>query len=484
MITAGSSIAANDLGVIRATGTYQESITNLSGLNSSFSLVNFATAQISMEDAPTIVSYGNEVVDWRTNNGTACLYIKGEVNRYVFSGVDMDGTLSSREVIKIFAQSAGGSGQTSKSLRFQDGTCRRNGGGTGNNIFISHGTFSGTATTTEYEQHHEFLDWESKEATKPPPQGVNGNHGMYVESAFNLVEYCYFHNNNGNGAKFSFGTTTGFNGVKTPNDNIFRFCRVHSNQLYGLLVYGGKRNFVDLNMVWQNCTLTSALSGIAAWSGAEETYIRGNVTWDNGLAATVNSNIGVYARYGSETPGPIYIDGNTMFGGNGYNLSLYRDSAEMMGPVHLTNNVMRNAAVADKLFLAGLSLTTDLDNWETIDGDPGFIDEVARNFELQDTSPLIDIGSVQTWSLLHDIKRRNRTNGLGPDIGGYELDDSLPGILVVSMPATHAGVKDVNVPITMSVVDSGDRARNAYLRITVGDLTATAIGTTVKTGGA
>lgn len=471
-------VRENDIGFVKD-GVIQQSIDTNPAAPGSFAVVNFPTAQVSFEDCPVITNYGNHTPIWRSNNSTGCLHFKGSVYYYYIRGLDLDGNLIAKDTVKLWAQAPSNSGETPHYWRFDLGRTRRSGGGSArNNILIGHGTFSGESTPNNYEQFHHFIDWESAFGTEDV--NAQGSHGFYCEAGRNVVEYCHFHSNEGNGAKFSYGTSTGRNGVKMTNHNIFRFCRAHGNELWGLLVYAGINNRIDFNVVWENCTRTSPIAGIGAWNGAEQTYIRNNVAYRNGFAGSNNSNLAVHARFNSHTPGPTWIDANTLYGGRGYNVTVLRDSTEQMGPVHLTNTVMRGASTADELISAGLSYATNAHNWRQSDGDPAFTNVEADEYTIRSDSPLRDAGADQAWSLPVDHRRATIPQNLARSIGAYDVLNPLPAQLNWEAPGRQ-GLVGQPVLLAPQVVDVGGRARVATVLIQDGQLSLIAAdGVTVE----
>lgn len=415
-------------------GTHTGIVSNISG--------GSTPSGTSHEDKPWIFGYSTDAVVWR-GNSTAVYYVKGNVQYRGFYGMEWDGNDTSKDVLYLWAQAAGGSGLTSKYHDFHRIHFRR--ARNGNNILIVHGTFSGTATGSEYNQYHHWMDCTSSETTDAN-FGANGAHGFYCESSYNVMEFCTLRDNQGDGGKFSLGTL--YNGQQTTHYNIFRFNHVYNNLLWGLLTYNGTNNFIDFNLVYNCATYRDADGGIGIISGGP-TFMRSNRVQGCGYSlgtGTVSGGIVITSQFGSAIAGPTYIDGNVTHACPGLGFTVNRNASQSMGDIHYTNNVEYDNGT-DRSIGAGITLTTNANNHQTVDGNPLFNDPANRDYTLQSVaSPLVDAGSAQLWTILMDawFQSRPQDNGSNAiDIGPAEYPEPNANAPVVTGPSSVSMVAGV-----------------------------------------
>lgn len=409
-------------------GTHTGIVSNISG--------GSTPSGTSHEDKPWIFGYSTDAVIWR-GNSTAVYYVKGNVQYRGFYGMEWDGNDTTKDVLYLWAQAAGGSGLTPKYHDFHRIHFRR--ARNGNNILIIHGTFSGTATGSEYNQYHHWMDCTSSETTDAD-FGVNGAHGFYCESSYNVVEFCTLRDNQGDGGKFSLGTL--YNGQQTTHYNIFRFNHVHDNRLWGLLTYNGTNNYIDFNLVWNCADYRDNDGGVGTLYGTENICIRGNRIRNCGYSlgtGPIGGGLLITSQNNQTSTGPTYIDGNLIDSCPGIGFAWKRNASQSMGNLHYTNNVEYNNGT-DRSLSAGLTLTTNANNHQTVDGDPLWNNAAARDYTLQNlSSPLIEAGNAQTWTILVDALFQDRPQDNGSnqiDIGPTEYPTPQSNTPVVTGPAS------------------------------------------------
>lgn len=486
-------VRENDIGFIRG-GTLTESIVNTAGYPAAYSVINFPTAQTSFEDSPFVTTYGNEVLHWRTQHGGGNLEIKGSVNWITLSGkINIDARSAAPDnfengyCVKLWGQSVGGSGITSKHWRFQDIELSNSGESC---MLLNHGIFSGTITPNDYEQWHELLDLDVHGA-RDLPATTQGSHGLYLEPSYTLVEYSLLHDNEGNGMKFSYGTPSGFNGVKLTNHNIARFNYAYDNWHWGFLTYAGKDNKLDYNQARHCAWKVTGNHGLGVYEGAETTHVRHNVAWNCGheIAGQTNANFGCTIGGGASAsiPGPIYFDNNTAFGGRGYNFSIVKvQSSSILGPVHLTNSVFGSPEVADLNLDLNATLATNENNWWSTDPAPKWKNPVLTanaDFQLEDDSPLVNAGQDFAWSSVIDHRRLPIPQNVSRTIGAYDVENPLPVELVVTVNPTHAGSILTDISMMPVVGDPGNRGMKLFVKAPNGIVTATPVGNATVRGG-
>lgn len=456
LVKAVAETSANEYAVVRV-GSYTETLSYAS---------HTIPLGTSTEDRPRLFTYGNEVVTFRASGtSTGCINVRGDYSYRGWHGFDFDGAYArdNTDVIKLWAQAVGGSGATTKYWEFSHCLLRRPHGL--NCLFIGQGTFySGSSpfdqspTTSEYEQFHHVHRCEFKEGS---PQGSsNPGGGIYNEASKCVFEYFTSHNHGENGGRSRYGTSTGLNGVKVTNNNITRFAKLYNNEQYGWYVGSGANNVMDYILSYSNGTTDG--SGLAVLGGADTTYVRWNVTYDNGKAGTEHGNIAIELSSTSDIDGPVIIDHNVSYGGKKYGIAALDSGSGTPGTYRITNNVDRSNGTTDFFTNGSSSWATDTNNHDSNDSDPLWNDPANGDFTLQNvSSPLVEGGSVESWTLPYDFGRRPvpQDNGSNAaDIGPYEYPEPNANDPAVTLPSTFSVT--INVPKVLVGVavndDDGD----------------------------
>ena len=468
----------NDIGYIE-NGSFNEYINNIGQFGGALQL-NEGT---SHEDAPIIAAQPQSTVNW-TTPGVACLLVRNDGFFHTWWGINFDAS-GAAEAINIFGQAVGGSGNTPKYLSFEN--CQAQRASVGANIFVNQGVlFTGTTpfdqppTAIDYEQFHRFIDVESFDSAGTTPQGI---HGFYSEGAYNRVEYCHFHDNDGDGGKNRHGSREGVGGVSVGGHNILRFCHIHDNTRYGWIISRGVDNIMDFNDVHDNgqSGLTIEI-GLTAFGG-ERAWCCNNIVARNGALATGYSDISIQnLGFGPalDMLGPIYVFNNVCYQAKEYGFHTFMDNtASTVQNLFLANNVFYLAAVQDKLFDPGTIVAEDTNNHVTSDGDPRFTDPGNGDFRLAADSPLVD-GGVDRSTFIdpRDYEGNLRPFGTGWDIGAFELvaNSEAPDI---TMSFTTLVTKNIAEVISMTVVDSTNNVVRITCRVRKGLLTAATAGSAI-----
>ena len=444
-----NTVPTNGYGFVKV-GTYRESLSNI---HSGAGLINPATST-NYEDAIHISTYSTNVVLWEANGAVGCFYIKGYEQGIVLRGFDMDGRWVCDRLFYLWGQATGGSGLTPHYVRTQDGRIQR--GYDHENVLVTIGVLTGTATTDDYNQYHEFIDIECDGGRDPDVEtngssAVNGCHGFYLESSELLVEYCHIHDNQGIGGKYSRGSL--YNSQYTCNNNIFRFNKTHDNSFGGLETYNSDGCIIDFNFIYDDQNLRSGDGSIFIYSGTKTAYVRNNVILRGGVSnGDQGYGASIMLRCGSPgtttITGPIYVDGNSVEGALHAGFSAW-DTGGTITTLRLTNNVIYNSADVDINLQATITTSTQANNHVTADGDPKFNSpsSPSNDLSLQATSPLIEAGSSQSWSHPYDFHLRPRPQDNGSnayDIGAYEYPEPNANDPVVTLPSTFDVT--INVP--------------------------------------
>jgi hypothetical protein len=234
---------------------------------------------------------------------------------------------------------------------------------TGKNDCTFYGIEAATVCLTRSGTSGNYITYQSWAGTGYPiiePFGNLRNSGFVSSSSTSVINYTkingFFIKNADNGIE-----SVGIGNIITNN--------IISTSSIGIRVGSAESNtaFIYNNIVYNNDF------GIGVYYGQAD--IKNNIVMNNGLG--IFNNVGPWES--------ITLDYNNVYGSSTANYSL------------------------------GLLPTGD----HSLSVDPKFIDPTSRNFQLDETSPLIDAGTTID-AITNDIVGVNRPQGNAYDIGAYE----------------------------------------------------------------
>ncbi len=312
---------------------------------------------------------------------------------------------------------------------------------------------------------------------------IEGWQGIkYVDntsSDVSLFKYCVFknaitsnytHTNHSDGAAFQLND---FQHVKVSN-SMFRNNQGYNacifisgtskieltdnafinNDGYSMMTIGDIQNIVSKNKFFNN-------NGTAIYSGyGDTTFYAGNLLTDNTSAYfcyeskativnnTIVNNTSFGIRMNSNSNINIY---NTIIRNNVQDVSMLNDNTD---PDFYNCNILGDSSSFEGSG-AHANYTGVYEN--CIDTLPYFVDELANNFHLSDSSPCINTGYTDTTGLLlppTDLNGYFRVDGGIIDIGAYERDITSP-IPVIDAGVTTTDLITITANITFNEGISG-----------------------------
>jgi parallel beta-helix repeat protein len=205
----------------------------------------------SWTQAVTIAAYPGHVVTLRPS-GTGSVLRFIEPQQYIIvRGLVLDAGGVAGDVVKI---TSSGSGSAAHHIRIDD--CE-----------VKNGTMNGIMTT-DGAHSNEFIGLDVHDNGRS-----DFNHGMYLSTDSNLVEGSDVHANAGWGIHI-------YSAYGSTSNNVVRRNRLYNNARVGgrgsgVLVSSGSGHQVYNNLVWGN------YAGIDAWSRAQNVLIANNVVYAN-----------------------------------------------------------------------------------------------------------------------------------------------------------------------------------------------------------
>jgi parallel beta-helix repeat protein len=201
------------------------------------------------------------------------------------------------------------------------------------------------------------------------------DHGLYIETANNLVEDCRVYNNSGWGVHIYNGSSA------VANNNTVRKNKIYDNARTGvrgrgIILSSGSGNIAYDNLIWGN---------------------------QDGIQIAYNaSNSQVY--------------NNTIYANDGYGIVIQDSSTHAI----VKNNISYQNPSGD--ISDGGSGT--IQDHNLVGNNPKFVNAGAHDFHLEPISPAIDAG-IPLSQVSVDFDGAPRPSGAPYDIGAYELHSSL-----------------------------------------------------------
>jgi parallel beta-helix repeat protein len=311
----------------------------------------------SWASAITVAAYPGETVTIRPNAGALRVFtLTGSSTQYiVIDGFILDAINMVGDVIKITW--AGSSGNAAHHIRVKNSEVKN---AWNQGILVTSGSHSNELINLNI--HHNGRG-----------NLVNLVHGVYIQSASNLIEGCVIHDN------LAYGVTL-YNGVGGVSNNTIRNNRVYNNGSGGIEVGDGSDN-----LIYNNLTYANTQAGIFLYDGAINTKIYNNTVY-------LNNAVGILIGSGSQN---AHIQNNIIYANTSLHLS---DSG------------------------TGTQVSSNL-----IGIDPKFVDSSAFNLKLQVGSPAIDAGLALS-AVPFDFADVQRPQGGGYDIGAFEYQSGTASI--------------------------------------------------------
>ena len=228
-----------------------------------------------------------------------------------------------------------------------------------------------------------------------------GYHGMYIQSADNLISGCSIHDNVGLGIQLY------HEGVYSVHRNVIKNNRVHNNGKTGILIGWGDSNIAYNNIVWNNG------DGVRVDYGASNSRI-----YNNTVYRTTNTGGWGGISNGSD-PSSIVAPIGTEITNNIIMLASTRGirNTSPRGCL-ISHNIVYQSAISNTYDTTGLAVLEG-----NIIAEPKFTNPGAFDFHLQASSPAIDAGI--TLSLVTtDFEGISRLLDSAYDIGAYEYAGS------------------------------------------------------------
>lgn len=335
-------------------GTYAE------GIDSDSDIVPSGT---SWSNVVTIAAYPGEVVTLKPSGTYAVIGLADRRIQYVvFDGLTLDAAGVTNDGLKLT--------NGTHHIRFQNGEVKN---APRQGILVTPGPGG-----TEYNEFRKVKIHDNGRGRL--------DHGIYISTSYNLIEYSEIYRNAGYGVHM-------FDVVSGVNKNVVRFNTAHNNSIFaccsaGILVGSG-----DGNTAYGNISYENQRGITVGYQNATGTRVYNNTIYNN-------RDDGIHII---NTSSDAFIFNNIVYG----NLTAIRDDGKR---TRLEKN-----------------LTTD----------PQFTNPAARDFSLRSGSPAIDAGiPVEVGTL--DFRGLVRPQGRAVDVGAYEYSAIDEGGLVP--PAAPQGL--------------------------------------------
>ncbi len=234
------------------------------------------------------------------------------------------------------------------------------------------------------------------------------DHGFYIQTSHNLIEYSDVHHNSATGGKFYSATfIPGTAASGSANHNTIRYSTLHDNSQNstipadGWILASGTGNKAYGNTVYNQPI------GLTIGFGATNASVYNNVIYSN-------------TDYGIRVTGAFGGSSNTLVANN----TIYQNSVYgIFSGDNASNTTVRNNIVRSNTIDLGLDGAVSSNNFT---GNPLFVNAGAKDFHLQAGSSAIDTG-IGISGINNDFDGTSRPQGSNFDIGAYEFQSGSGG---------------------------------------------------------
>ncbi len=363
----------------------------------------------SWNNPVTIAAFPGHTVTIKPPAGHAAFWIKDPTVKYlIIDGFIMDGQGKALHGIKLT--------ENATHVRVQNSEIRNS---QYSGILVTVCSGCTDPHTAPHDTYHEFINLNVHH---------NGSsikdHGFYVATSHNLIEYCDIHHNSSNGGKFYSGYFDPGTGASSAvNNNIIRYTTLHDNSqnssypndpttivpAAGWILSSGDGNIAYGNIAYNQPR------GIVIGHGAKNALMYNNIVYNNEIG------IWVHGAWGGSTDAKVF--NNTVYNNSQYGINV-RDNAKN---TTIKNNIaFKNGSnTSSNIWLqtGGSPGTVTSSNFLA---DPEFIGASANNFRLKPGSPAIDAG-LTIPEVPIDLYGVKRAQGRAYDIGAIEeKEDTAP----------------------------------------------------------
>jgi len=374
-------LSAGDTLYVKA-GTYYESII-------AWKSDKFIPNGTSWDNPVTVAANPGDIVTIKTSSSAAFFWIADGQDKYlIIDGFLIDGQMKALHGFKFM--------RGTRHIRVKN--CEiKNSKHSGILVSPTNSTYGAPADT-----HHEFINLHVHH---------NGSswrdHGFYIATSRNLVEYCNIHHNSDYGGKFYQSQKLGGGG--TANYNIFRYSITHDNgQNTTIMSVGWLLSSGIGNQAYGNIAYNEQV-GLSIGGDATDTLLYNNIAYNNSLYG-----IKVFGAFGGSENAMVY--NNTVYDNPLYGIAVM-DGAE--NTVVKNNIAYKNGTKkSSNIWLHhDQSPGTVVEN--NLTTDPKFVDPLKHDYKLQSGSPAIDSG-VTIPEVKVDFFGTKRYQGKAYDIGAVE----------------------------------------------------------------
>ncbi len=366
------------------TGTYNEYITNDTSYSSNTVIPNGT----SWDKPVTVAANPGDTVTIIPGGGKAFFLILDGQDKYlIIDGFIIDGQNKARHGFKF--------GNGTRYIRVKNSEIK-NSKFTG--ILVTNSQANQQIYGAPADTFHEFINLDVHH------NGTDWyDHGFYIETSRNLVEYCDVHHNANYGGKFYMSRQ--FGGGGSANYNILRYSTLHENgtnaamHSLGWLLAAGQGNEAYGNIAYNQEV------GFAIGSDATDALLYNNIAYNNSLYG-----IQVFGDWGGSEQAKVY--NNTVYNNPLYGIGV-RTGAK--------NTIIKNNIVyknGTNIWLAANQAPGTIVE-KNLTTDPKFVDPLQHDFKLKSGSPAIDSG-VNIPEVHVDFFNTKRFQGKAYDMGAIE----------------------------------------------------------------
>lgn len=244
------------------------------------------------------------------------------------------------------------------------------------------------------------------------------DHGFYIATSHNLVEYCDVHHNSGNGGHFySAYYPPGAPNSSAANYNTLRYSTLHENSQksfyledptnqppsQGWILASGEGNEAYGNIFYDQPR------GLTIGFGARNALAYNNIIYSN-----TEKGIHIYGSWGGSIGARVF--NNTVYNNGQTGISVTDNAKDTI----IYNNIAfkNGPAISGEIWLEPKKAPGTVQSNNLL-ADPKFIDGLANDYKLQEASPAIDVG-LTIPEVTIDFFGIERAQGQAYDIGAIE----------------------------------------------------------------